>query len=118
MQLSRIRVLFAVAFAATATASSYAQPIQITVPVKNATIATSAIHVEHVPGPPVALLPSNRGGVVPLRVVFDVRHDLPSVTRFEADLDGNGSYEHVSAAVPESLEHTYTMPGLVVPACG
>ena len=191
MQPSRIRFLCAVAFVAAATASSYAQPITITAPAKNATIATSAIHVsgtvvsktrqigvvvngfraeldvdhagtakdpfrwfatvhagggrvklkarllkpgdapgdnddangaastihvEHVPGPPVALLPSNSGGVVPLRVVFAVRHDLPSVTRFEADLDGNGSYEHVAAAVPESLEHTYTTPGLVIPA--
>lgn len=79
--------------------------------------ASSVVHVDYVPGRAVALVPSARRGVLPLHVKFELVHELTSpVTRFEADLDGNGSYEHVSVSEPMLLERTYTAPGLVIPA--
>ncbi|HEX8155538.1 MAG TPA: hypothetical protein VF698_20565, partial [Thermoanaerobaculia bacterium] len=52
-----------------------------------------------------------RGGLVPLTTGFLLDGDLAGITRYDADLDGDGAYETSSATLP-ALARTYTTPGI------
>lgn len=50
-------------------------------------------------------------GLVPLPVTFRLFDEVPGITAYEADLDGDGVYEVVSATRPQ-LSTTYATPGV------
>jgi hypothetical protein len=64
----------------------------------------------------LALLPSVKGGTEPLSVTFLIDPVVQSpVTLYEADLDGDGTYEIQSATPPGSLLQTYNRAGTYAP---
>jgi hypothetical protein len=61
---------------------------------------------------PVRIRPYPSGGITPLTVYFDLSLDTDApITRYEADLDGDGIFEINSPTQPD-LVQTYTTPGV------
>ncbi|MGH6924111.1 MAG: PKD domain-containing protein [Propylenella sp.] len=86
-------------------------PISVTATSSDLAAATESITVTSSGPSSVQVSVSRQQGIAPMQVSFGVSLASGTVTRIEADYDGNGTTDAVSTDPKVLLQHTYATPG-------